>query len=358
MGPLRHPTGMSFRAAGIMILAGLCGCAPEEPEVHPVWPPPPAEPRIIHRKNVAAESDLVKPGFLDRMGILFTGQDPLRLFRPHAVAVLEDQRMYVTDQELQAVVMFDLKSPRSALIQRAGEVAFVSPVGVVVCGREVVVSDSALKAVFVLAEDGVLRRSIQKPGGFQRPTGLAFDAKAGLLYVADTLANEICVFDFASGRLLRRFGSPGVEPRRFNYPTHICLAPSGNLLVTDSLNFRVQAFDPNGRYLFEIGRLGDASGHLAVPKGVAVDRWGHVYIVDSYFSTVQVFDQKGRFLLGFGEPGDAPGEFHLPTGILVDSQDRIYVCDSFNRRIQVFQYIGATRDEENPSSAPSTAPGR
>lgn len=331
------------------------GCKPASPEVHPVWPPPPAPARIRHLTNLRQASDLVKPGPLDMLNRALTGGDTLTLLRPSSVAVQAGRYVAVTDQERQGVIVFDLKRPRSRFLDRAGEAFFVSPVGVAACGAQVAVSDSALNTVSLLNLDGKLVRRFEKPGGFGRPTGLACDARAGLLYVVDTLANEVCVFETATGRLTRRFGRGGLGGAEFNYPTHVFVDGAGRVYVTDTLNSRVQVLDADGKYLFHIGKLGDASGHLAVPKGVAVDRAGHIYVVDSYFSAVQIFDQKGRLLLSFGDPGRKTGEFQVPTGLTVDEQDRIYVCDSQNKRVQIFQYLGGDDHEPAPLEATSTS---
>lgn len=328
--------------AGIVLLAGCASRGPAA--VLPVWPPAPAPARIALLRTVRSAADLVSPGFFDRVGDLLLGARKRLIRRPQGVAVQGDERLYVIDQELQGVHVLDLRSREDSFIDRAGDTYFVSPVGVAVCEGKVAVSDSALKAVFLLSPDGALERVIEKPGGFKRPTGLAYAPRQKLLYVVDTLAHEVCAFDL-SGRLVRRIGSPGTGTGQFNYPTHVFVDGSGKLYVTDSLNFRVQIFDPSGQFVAQIGALGDASGYLAVPKGVGVDSFGHIYVVDSYFCNVQVFEQDGRFLLAFGGEGRGAGDFQVPTGLTVDSRDRIFVSDSYNNRVQIFQYLG-TNDEQ------------
>ncbi len=324
-----------------LLITGATGCGPAVDDgPHPVWPAPPAEPRIIHIKNISAASDLAPPSGMDAFLQLFTGKDELSLLRPHDVAVMPNKFMFVTDQERQAVLVFDLQAAKTSLFTQAGETFFVSPVGLAICWDQIAISDSALNKVYLMDTSGKLIRTFDKPGGFGRPTGLACDQANGLLYVVDTLDNEICVFDVASGEMVRRFGARGQGRGQFNYPTHICLGPDGQLYVTDSLNFRIQVLSPQGKYRFHIGQLGDASGHLAVPKGVGVDSRGHIYVVDSYFDTVQVFDRDGTFLLAIGESGEKSGFFHTPSGLMIDLQDNIYVVDSYNARLQMLQYIG------------------
>jgi DNA-binding beta-propeller fold protein YncE len=332
-----------------MLIACGAGCAspgPAREAYHPVWPPPPASPRIRHVMDIRTPDDLHKPSALDGLGRLITGGGKQTLLRPNSVAVLDGGLVCITDQEWQGVHLLPTRSSGAKFISEAQEgLHFVSPVGVAAVGDHVAVSDSALNKVFVLTRKGKPVGVIEKPGGFARPTGMAYDQQRRELYVVDTLANELCVFNDA-GELLRKFGAHGTEPGQFNYPTHVFVGNDGRVFVTDSMNFRVQAFDREGQYLFELGAHGDASGYLAVPKGVGVDSFGHIYIVDSYFSNVQVFGSDGRFLLSVGGPGSGIGQFQVPAGLFVGRDNRIYVCDSFNGRVQVLEYLPPTNDGE------------
>jgi DNA-binding beta-propeller fold protein YncE len=203
----------------------------------------------------------------------------------------------------------------------------------------VFVGDAVLRRVFHLSRRGRLIGEV--PGDFQRPTGLAYDASRRRLYVVDTPAHSVLAFQEEAGgySLLRRLGGRGQEQGAFNFPTHLFLAANGNLYVTDSLNFRVQVFTPDGAILQSFGRPGDGTGDFGTAKGVAVDSEGHIYVVDSLFDVVQIFDENGRFLLSFGGSGREAGELWLPTGAGMDGEDRIYVADSGNSRIQVYRYV-------------------
>jgi len=107
------------------------------------------------------------------------------------------------------------------------------------------------------------------------------------------------------------------------------------------MNFRLLAFDLDGKPTGSFGHHGDGSGDFAQPKGVAVDGQGHVYVADAVFNRVQIFDRQGRFLLAFGREGAKDGQFLLPSGVFITG-DRIYVADSYNQRVQVFQFLGGS----------------
>jgi len=337
-------------AAGFLT-AWLAGCSPAKEEFHPIWPPPSAAPRIRHVQNVKGGADLGRPDFFRSIGHLIAGSKGVTLLRPHAVAVLEGKRIFVTDQERQGVVVLEYGGRRARLVSRMGETFLVSPVGVAICGQSVALTDSSLNKLFVLDLEGQYLRTIDKPGGFGRPTGVVYDPVRDWLYVADTLAHEICVFEFTGGRLVRRIGRPGSAVGQFNFPTHLAMDAQRRLYVTDSMNFRVQVFDPEGKYIYHMGRQGDGSGYLAVPKAVAVDSLGHIYVVDSYFGRISIFNLQGQFLLAIGDSGNENGMFQVPGALTIDSANRIYVCDTLNERVQVLQYIGGPGNDEDITAA-------
>ncbi len=140
------------------------------------------------------------------------------------------------------------------------------------------------------------------PTPLGRPTGLAFSPRSKRLFVVDTLAHAIHVFD-RRRELVATFGGRGEEAGRFNFPTHIAWAAPDELFVTDALNFRVQILDEEGRPRGVFGRHGDGSGDMAMPKGIAVDADGVVYVVDGLFDSVQLFGRDGAFLLTVGRQG-------------------------------------------------------
>ena len=172
----------------------------------------------------------------------------------------------------------------------------------------------------------------------QRPTGLGRDPVAREIFVADSAAHDVKVFD-EQGTLLRTLGRRGVAPGEFNGPTHLSFA-DGRLYVTDTLNARVQVLSPAGEPLGAVGQRGLFVGNLVRPKGVVTDRDGHIYVIESYFDHLLIYDDTGRLLLPVGGSGSGVGRFFLPSGAWSDDSDRIFVADMFNGRVVVMQYLG------------------
>lgn len=323
----------------LLLALGLCACATspvptesttETPRL--VWPQAPEPPRIEYLKSFSSAEDLdLKESFGKKMRDFFAGSDDRRMTRPYAVSVNKNM-VVVADPGLAVVHLFNTSKKSYRRLDNAGDDYFTTPIGVAMGADKLFIADSELNAVFILDKRFKL---INKLENFQRPTSLALDPVYQRLYVADTMAHEIKVFDQA-GKQLFTIGRRGKHNAEFNFPSHLAFA-GGQLLVNDTMNFRVQVFSAEGQHLKTFGKHGTGSGHFVQPKGVAIDSEGHVYVADALANQVQIFDSDGTFLLGFGSSGTGPGEFQMPTGIAI-LEDKIYVADSHNQRVQVFRY--------------------
>lgn len=351
-------------AAGVAVL--VAGCAASVPRTlhygvedapegrRLLWPRPPEVPRYLYAGQLVGEANFVReeaqPGttlrsFFAWLAGLVTGEKtPETLRRPQSGVVDEQGRIYVTDVSAAAVYVFDSTSGTLGVWDRAeGLASFRSPTGIALGpGGRVLVADAELGLVAQLDRDGNPAKSIGR-GVLQRPTGLAFDAARGRIYVADTHAHDIKVFD-EQGVLQSVIGRRGSGEGEFNFPTYLTLA-AGELYVTDSMNSRIQVLSlEDGRVRLRFGALGLYVGNLVRPKGVAVDSDGNIYVVESYYDHLLVFNRHGDFLMGFGGAGQATGRFFLPAGVWVDRRDRVFVADTMNGRVVLFQYLGGDAD--------------
>ena len=336
-------TALPLRIACVALLLAACVPVAASAEQEKLaWPPAPAQARVEFLKTFSRAADLgIGKGFFERIKDLLFGETEARIIRPMAV-VAGGGVIYVADPGAMGVHRFDTAGGHYALIAAAGDTPLPSPVGLARgAGGEVYVADSRLAQIFVIRPGARTAVPLRLDVKLSQPTGIAFEAGSGRLYVTDTAEHRIHIFE-RDGSLAGSIGQRGTGDGEFNYPTSLWRTPEGLLYVTDSLNFRVQAFDARGRFAAKFGRQGDGTGDASRQKGVATDRHGHVYVVDALFHAFQIFDAAGRLLLPVGNRGQQRGEFWLPTGIFIDQDDgdTIYVADSYNRRIQVLRYIG------------------
>ena len=303
----------------------------------PSWPRAPAEKRVAYLGQLSTDLQLeAGRSFLRRVWDWMMDRGPDRFVRPLALAV-HGERLAVADPGQAGVHLIDFAARSWITIKESSEGALASPIGVALLpdGR-LLVSDSVQNAVWAFDARGrPAGRFTDEP--LQRPTGLALDASAERLWLAETLAHRVRAFDL-SGHEVARVGERGTERGQFNYPIRLSSDGRGGLWVTDSLNFRIQHLAPSGEVDRLFGMAGTREGAFARPGGLTVDAAGRVFVVDLLFDTVQIFDPQGQLLLSVGGRGIRPGQFSLPSDVVLQA-GRLYVADSYNQRVQVFEYV-------------------
>ena len=123
------------------------------------------------------------------------------------------------------------------------------------------------------------------------PTGVAFDAERGTLYVADTKSNRLAAIPRALSRMhTARRGRTVTKGGRLRNPLGLTLAPNGDLLSVNAGNGRVVETDPAGAQV--ASRVLDATGMppgAGTLFGLAIAPHGHLYFVDDGANTLGVF---------------------------------------------------------------------
>jgi hypothetical protein len=76
-------------------------------------------------------------------------------------------------------------------------------------------------------------------------------------------------------------GGKGTGPGQFDKPLGIAVDGSGNVLVADSGNGRLEKFKPSGTFITSIGIKGSGYGQFGEPNGIAIDRDGNIYVADA-----------------------------------------------------------------------------
>ncbi|MDO8774094.1 MAG: SMP-30/gluconolactonase/LRE family protein [Burkholderiaceae bacterium] len=337
--------------AGMVLLLAGCGSDPVKEQPRLTWPQPPEKARIEFVRTIVDDNDVNKDTtdsqkMLNWLSGEVAGKN--RILEPMGLAVSDDgYRVYVADYSQLTVFVFDFDKKTSMKI---GDGALGGPMGLALDGDEnIYVAEAAGKRVQVFDRTGKHLRFITDPS-IERPIGVAIDIPRGKLYVADTARAEsaehtVKIFDL-KGKLLGKIGKQiGDIPGSFLFPTYITVDTKGNLYVADTLNSRVQMFDPDGKFVKAYGKRGTAYGQFDKPKGVALDTFGNLYVVDSGWSNVQIFNAAGEALMFFGSRGVYPGQMQNPSGLTIDKKNRIYVSDVLNNRVNVYRLVNTTAED-------------
>jgi sugar lactone lactonase YvrE len=142
------------------------------------------------------------------------------------------------------------------------------------------------------------------------------------------------VYKFSpEGKLVMTLGTAGVAgdgPNTFNQPSHVVVAPNGDVFVTDGhvgklgSNARVVKFSRDGRFIKSWGKMGTRPGEFSDPHAIGMDSQGRVFVADRGNSRIQIFDQDGVFL-------DEWRQFGGPSGMYIAPDDTLYAANAGDR---------------------------
>jgi sugar lactone lactonase YvrE len=330
-----------------------------------VWPDPPNQVRLRYlsyfagqKFETAAETKAKKQSWMDRVAGMEAEKDPrlkkrvmpFQLLGPHGMAVDSKGRLYVADQRVGAIFIFNTETRETEMIRNGFEAKFKLVNGLAVDDDDrLFISDGLLHRILVTNPKHEVVDQITE--GLVDPVGLALDTENRKLYVADTQADQVMVYDADTFKLIRRIGTGGKKhelttPGDFSGPTGVAVDGDGNVYVTDTMNYRVEIFDGEGKFISQFGRHCDGPGCFAHPKGIAVDGDGHIWVADGMLDLLQAFNKDGDLLLFLGGHGHLPGQFMALTNVFVDKQNRVFTSEQYPGRVQMFRYVSDAEAEQ------------
>ncbi len=328
-----------------------------------VWPQPPMIARVRYLDYFAGEklpdfnAQTTKPksSWMDRLAgtTQERGNDPLRnhffMGEPHGLAVDSKGKLYVADGKVGAIFIIDPETKDTQMIKNGKDASFVLINGLAIDDADrLFVSDSQAHRVLVFNKEHKGEAAITQ--GLIAPAGMAIDNENRFLYVADIGLDQVLVYDADTLEPIRAIGTPNTKHQSsalgdFSKPTGVAVDEDGNVYVADMLNYRIEIFDADGKFIRAFGKHGDGPGYFAMPKGVAVDRDGHIWVTDTMQNRVHLFTQEGDLLMWMGnQQGVLPGTFSGLQDIYIDNKlNRVFTSEVYPGRVQMFRYV--TQDE-------------
>ncbi|MCX5788484.1 MAG: hypothetical protein NTX64_08310 [Elusimicrobia bacterium] len=277
-----------------------------------------------------------------------------QLKAPSAVTIASDGTILVLDtgnSRIQRAVLANKQKTERVAASTASRLLVTGPTSfkrikapavAALGGRSCAYLEDAQK-FSVIEGDGSEAFRFGKPGKEPSATagsgGLALTEKDGV-FVSDTGDDRMQHFD-AEGKWLANFAeSTGFfdskkQEGRVKAPLGVAVSDKGTVYVADSGNARVDAFTPQGAFLFSFGpQIGSVL--LEQPVGVAFDPAGFVYVLDRKLGRVVKAEPSGGFVASWGELGEGPGKFTDPVAIACDGKSYVYVLDAGAKRVSVF----------------------
>ncbi|NOY67730.1 MAG: hypothetical protein GXP13_10055 [Gammaproteobacteria bacterium] len=279
------------------------------------YPPLPNKPRIQYLLTINAGS--IQRSKRTEFSDFVLGKDEVdnsRINKPYGVA-FDGNEFLVVDTRGPGYMVLSSDDKLIKTVKGSGGGRMVKPINITLDdkGNRYVTDTGRNQVLLYDKNDGFVRAyGIKKQF---KPADVLIDGTD--LYISDLLNHEIHVLDQKTGKTLSKISSVGSKKDEVFFPTNLALDPNGNLLISDTGNYRVQLFNTNGNYIRSYGHAGSGLGQFARPKGIAVDRDGQIYVVDSAFENVQVFASDGELLLYFGKPGNDVDSLNLPADITI-----------------------------------------
>jgi DNA-binding beta-propeller fold protein YncE len=199
---------------------------------------------------------------------------------------------------------------------------------------------------------------------FIGPTGVAVDEYRSF-YIVEQGNARVQKFSF-DGLLELTFGRQGVKAGEFRAPTGICVSPAtGEILVADTGNKRVQRFTMSGQYIGSLGAAGTVQPPLANPQSIACDHIGNIYVADTSANRIARYDPLGRFTGHFGGVLPSPMtplapnvRFSQPQCLACNTRGEIFVGDTGGGTGQVVVLTSDTGQVRTTITDPGRGIGR
>ncbi len=267
---------------------------------------------------------------------------------PARLAVDADDQVYVADPVNGRVVV---RGVDGRVVHQQKGLGFPNSVAVDGQGR-IYVGDRNAGAVTVYTPGWQPLWGLgQGDGEFLLPGDIAIHAASGNVYVTDTDAHTVKVYD-ANGRPSRSFGGEGVGNGQLINPTGIFVA-GDEVLVADHGNKRLQRFDLDGNYCASLH-----ANSLTNPQGIWVDGAGRIYVADAFQGQVVVLDRGGVQIDVLGGFGQRPGQLRTPLDVVMDAAGRLFVSSATSGRVDLFGVAPYTDPERYAPATVRIAPGQ
>ncbi len=289
------------------------------------------------------------------------GDEDYRLRFPAAVDVNEDM-LVVADTGNDRIQVYEPGGSHIRSIAGPPDDPMRGPEGVAIdeAGR-IWVADTHNHCVRCLQPDGTEVKRLGSwgtfPGQFMEPSGI--DVHGGLVVVTDRLNHRVQVLSAETGVVQESWGMHSFKPRqgegRVHYPTDAAVIASGDILISEPFEERVQLFGPTGAAI---------ETPAAAPRGVQ-SHFGPIVATDGRFlctwepeiRAIHVFDLDRATpirLSTFGAPGTAPGKLGHLTALAVDATaERLWAIDAGNGRVH--EWVLTPPPPEAPRFDPTMA---
>ncbi|MBS1888112.1 MAG: hypothetical protein JSU06_13085 [Actinobacteria bacterium] len=258
---------------------------------------------VVDRLNSRIEEFSESGKFLLAFGKAGTGNGEFT--NPWGIAIDPAGNIWVADSGNCRIQEFN---PEGKFLQKFGTKAtgksqgteFVRPDGVAIApGGKIWVTDNGGPRVaeFRRSVSSESERFVRNVSGTlpstAGPEGVAVDSHGNVWFTEEEPVSEVREYD-REGNFIRSVGGYGTGAGQFRAPSGIAVAPSGNIVVSDTNNNREEEFGPSGTYLRSFGS-GTGGESFSEPKGVAITSTGIAFVADKNRNQIKKWNLDAGF---------------------------------------------------------------
>ncbi|MFZ2835806.1 MAG: fibronectin type III domain-containing protein [Candidatus Saccharimonadales bacterium] len=237
------------------------------------------------------------------------GSSDGQMYSPKALAISNDNKLYVSDYGNDRILIFELDGTFVATFGQYG------------------LGDGQISSV----------------------TAMEFDSNNNLYLVNSYESIQKLTKD---GIFIERVATDSIAP------TGIALDNDGNMYVANSSydsDHGITKYNSSGVRTLHFGGEGEANGQTYDMYGLIVNPSGQIIVNDPYNNRLQLFNPDGSFATAYGRGYGYTGEyltFDEPETIVQAANGDIYIPNGWSPYTQVLSYTGASMPPSN--TAPST----
>jgi len=262
----------------------------------------------------------------------------LELGEPLAVAVDFDGNAIVADGSPGRLVMFDGMGDRAQEFEQPQGNPGFFPTDITLYGFFTYAIDERQRTLVRFDKDGAYRDvllNFNQIQGTRRvsPYGIGTDAQ-GRIAITDIENHQVLLLD-SFLRVDIVFGNYGAWPGQLDTPLGVSFTATGEIVVSDSGNRRIQYFSDAGEPKRVVPDV-EETNPLLLPRRAVATADGALFVADPEAGGIFMFDGGGRLVRRIVPDGT---DRFQPTDLEIHRNGMLYVTDAMNRVLYVFQVM-------------------
>ncbi|MDF2536197.1 MAG: repeat containing protein [Bacillales bacterium] len=216
----------------------------------------------------------------------FDGNDGKKRFEfPYGITI-HKKSVYVADMSQNRILIFDADGKYLKDFIVKGTENLIGPGPIRIANEKLYVSylGNGKVVVFDLKDGKELEITPSKNEKFGAVNGLAIDKEEGNIFISDSTKRQVSLFD-KNGKFVKVVAGIGSEIK-LSYPRGLAFSEQ-KLFIVDATNNAIVLTDSKGNLISKYTKIGRNDGEFRLPSGIYITRDQKVLVTDTLNNRVQ-----------------------------------------------------------------------